>query len=163
MTVSNAKTMLLKGVLSPSSTILVMWIKSLYPTKFSTYCLPTWRPLFFQSSYNHNEVIRVGWVVGVGCWIMGGVGVVYGGGCWVCSIHLGRGSAPTSVIPHVCFVACTVLDECFPCFPQIITSIRGCVTCNHFWLWLISWRSFSRECAITHMVHLVLSAMTQDW
>ena len=36
----------------------------------------------------------------------------------------------------------TVLDRFFPCLPQMITSMRGCVAYNDLWPWPISSRSF---------------------
>ena len=36
----------------------------------------------------------------------------------------------------------TVLDGFFPCLPQMITSMRGCVAYNDLWPWPISSRSF---------------------
>ena len=39
----------------------------------------------------------------------------------------------------------TVLDGFFPYLSQMITSMRGCVTCNDLWPWPISSRSFGLD------------------
>ena len=44
--------------------------------------------------------------------------------------------------------AYTVLDGFFPCLAQMITSMRGSVTCNDPWPWPIYFRSFSHYFAI---------------
>ena len=53
----------------------------------------------------------------------------------------------------VCSTAWAVLDELFPYLAQMITSIRGCVTCHDLWLWRISSWLFS--CSITFLMDYI--------
>ena len=50
-------------------------------------------------------------------------------------------SVRPSVCPacRVCSVTSTVLDGFFPYYPQMITTMRGCVIQNDLWPWPISW------------------------
>ena len=63
-------------------------------------------------------------------------------------------SFPLSVRPsirpafRVHSVTPTVLDGFFPYYAQMNTCMRGCVTCNDLWPWLLSSRSFGHDFAI---------------
>ena len=46
---------------------------------------------------------------------------------------------------RVCPVASTIQDGFFPYLVQMINSMRGCVTCDDPWPWLISSRSFGLD------------------
>ena len=52
------------------------------------------------------------------------------------------------VIPHVCFLVPTALNGFFWYLAQMIIIMRGCVTCNDFWPWLISSGYFGHEFSI---------------
>ena len=60
-------------------------------------------------------------------------------------------SVRSSVRPSVCpacrvrSVTSTVLDGFFPYYPQMITTMRGCVAHNDLWPWPISSRSFGLD------------------
>ena len=60
-------------------------------------------------------------------------------------------SVRPSVRPSVCpacrvrYVTSTVLDGFFPYYPQMITTMRGCVAHNDLWPWPISSRSFGLD------------------
>ena len=55
--------------------------------------------------------------------------------------------------------AYTVLDGYSPYLVQMITSIRGCVTCNDLSHWPLSSRSFIHVIKMLKRVHLVMSAL----
>ena len=77
-------------------------------------------------------------------WLM-----LYMNQCWErCSTYVSKSclSIHPFLILHVHSVAPTVLDG-FLCLAQMIAGMRGCVECNDFWPWPISWRSFGHKTA----------------